>query len=543
MFRRSGHRFADKNMRQSTNPCAMRGHVILAAMIAALLALASIAPARAHATMVASDPPDGAVIPAPPAQLVLSFNEPVAPLVLRLTRPDSSVAVLDATARDASITVPLPMLGQGTHVLSWRAVSLDGHPVGGSVVFSIGAPSAGPDFTLDRADPPVALWLCKLVLYLGLFVGVGASFFRAWVAPGQDGATPAIFMALGLLAAPIAVGLQGADALGVPPQGLARAAVWRAGLETSFGPTAIVAAFALLAGLFALRTSARTVTRGLSLFGLLAIGLALALSGHASAAAPQWLTRPAVFVHAVTVAFWVGSLVPLAAALRADTAVLAAFSRAIPWAIGPLVVAGAVLAVIQVEQPELLLSTAYGRLLCAKLLLVALLFMLAAWNRYRLTPAITAGRDDARQRLRRTIMFEFAIVAIILGLVAAWRFTPPPRALAIAAAQPAFVHIHSAEAMAEVTLQPGQAGLVRAEVIIMTGDFGGLDAKEVALTFENAAAGIESISRPAVKGADAIWRIEKFPIPRGGRWDVRVDILVNDFEKLRLDGQIDIRAR
>jgi copper transport protein len=250
-----------------------------------------------------------------------------------------------------------------------------------------------------------------------------------------------------------------------------------------------------------------------------------------------------VFVHAVTVAFWVGSLVPLAAALRADTAVLAAFSRAIPWAIAPLGVAGAVLAVIQVEQPELLLSTAYGRLLCAKLLLVALLFMLAAWNRYRLTPAITAGRDDARQRLRRTIMFELAIVAIILGLVAAWRFTPPPRALAIAAAQPAFVHIHSAEAMAEVTLQPGQAGLVRAEVIIMTGDFGGLDAKEVALTFENAAAGIESISRPAVKGADAIWRIEKFPIPRGGRWDVRVDILVNDFEKLRLDGQIDIRAR
>ena len=321
-------------------------------------------------------------------------------------------------------------------------------------------------------------------------------------------------------------------------------AVWQVGLETSFGPTAIAAALALLAGLFALHAPAR-LARGLSLFGLLAIGFALALSGHASAASPQWLTRPAVFVHAVTVAFWVGSLFPLAAALRADAgiAVLAAFSRAIPWVVAALVVSGTALAVIQVEAPALLLSTAYGRLLCAKLLLVALLLLLAAWNRFRLTPAIAAGRDAARRRLRRTIAIELAIMAVVLGLVAAWRFTPPPRALAIAAAQPAFVHIHTAEAMAEVTLQPGHAGPVRADIIIMNGDFGGLDAKEVQLTIENAAAGIEAISRPATKGADAIWRVEQFPIPRGGRWDVRVDILVNDFEKVRLDGQIDIRGR
>ena len=59
----------------------MCGRVIPAAMIAALLALASVAPARAHATLVSSDPPDGAIMPAPPAQLMLGFNEPVSPLV------------------------------------------------------------------------------------------------------------------------------------------------------------------------------------------------------------------------------------------------------------------------------------------------------------------------------------------------------------------------------------------------------------------------------------------------------------------------------
>ena len=522
----------------------------MAAAIAALLASpAGVAPARAHATMVSSDPPDGAVTPTPPAQLVLTFNEPVSPLVLRLVRPDSTVTVLDASvARDASLAIATPAgLGQGTHVLSWRVVSLDGHPISGTVVFSIGAPSAGPDFAMDRTDPSVAaaLWACKLVLYIGLFAGVGGSFFRTWLTPRHEGAGPILAtLVLGLVAAPVAVGLQGADALGVPLEGILHKTVWQAGLETSFGPTAIAAAFALLAGLFALRAPPR-FARGLSLLGLLAIGVALALSGHASAASPHWFTRPAVFVHAVTVAFWVGSLVPLAAALRADagTAVLAEFSRAIPGVLAALVVSGAALAIIQVEAPDLLLSTAYGRLLCAKLLLVALLLMLAAWNRFRFTPAVAAGHDAARHHLRRTIAIELAIMTVVLGLVAAWRFTPPPRALAIAAAQPAFVHIHTAEAMAEVTLQPGHAGVVRADIIIMNGDFDGLDARQVELTIENAAAGIEAISRPATKGADAIWRVEQFPIPRGGRWDVRVDILVNDFEKVRLDGQIDIRAR
>ncbi|WP_445500229.1 hypothetical protein [Microvirga sp. G4-2] len=40
-----------------------------------------------------------------------------------------------------------------------------------------------------------------------------------------------------------------------------------------------------------------------ALIGLGGTGLALALSGHASAAPPQWLTRPSVFVHGMAAAF------------------------------------------------------------------------------------------------------------------------------------------------------------------------------------------------------------------------------------------------
>lgn len=528
----------------------MRGWTILAALLAGLWAWVGTAgPAQAHATLVSSEPAEGAVLAAPPARAVLTFNEPVSPLVLRLVAPAGASTTLDATAdHEASLAITLPSeLGTGTHVLSWRVISLDGHPVGGTVAFSIGAPSAsaGPA-PQSGIDPGVAaaLWTLRIVLYAGLFVGVGGSLFLAWLAPGlpELSRTPsAIALMAGLLATPILVGLQGADALALPLSGLNSEATWRTGLGTSFGATAICAALAMLAGIIALRSGSSSVARGTSLVGVAGVGLALALSGHASAAAPQWLTRPMVFAHAVALTVWLGALVPLGAVLaRAPQpeAILARFSRAIPWALGPLVVSGVVLAVVQVEQPRALLTTTYGVVLCAKLALVALLLALAAWNRFRLTPAIMDGLGPPRRLLVRSIAVEMVIVAAILGLVATWRFTPPPRALiAVSAAKPAHLHIHTAKAMADVTFDPGRAGLVRADIALMTGDFGALDAKEVRLTLENKAAGIEAISRAATKGDDAVWHVPQILVPAAGVWSVEVEILIDDFDQITLADQ------
>ena len=60
---------------------------------------------------------------------------------------------------------------------------------------------------------------------------------------------------------------------------------------------------------------------------------------------------------------------------------------------------------------------------------------------------------------------------------------------------------------------------------------------------ENTTAGIEAFSRPAIKGSDAVWRIQQLLMPSGGRWRVQVDILVNDFEKMTLEDEIDIQGR
>ncbi|MGO4125809.1 copper resistance protein CopC, partial [Inquilinus sp. YAF38] len=215
-----------------------------------------------------------------PGSFRLGFNEPVSPLVLRLIRPDgSAVALGDARLEDATLVIAAPPgLGPGTHVLSWRVVSEDGHPVGGSVVFSIGAPGAAPPQAADTADRPVqaAIWLVRIVLYAALFLGVGAVAFRAWIAALPRGAArmAAVLMLLGLAAAPISVGLQGLDALDLPLAGLGQPIAWATGCGTSYGATAALAALALALGLAALALRRGAASAAIALLALVATGAA-----------------------------------------------------------------------------------------------------------------------------------------------------------------------------------------------------------------------------------------------------------------------------
>jgi copper transport protein len=534
----------------STRP---RASSLWAALLFALLvAVLSPQAAWAHASLLQAEPADNAVVATAPAGFSLTFNEPVSPLVLRLIGPDGSAVTLDQVRLEDStlVVVAPPGIGPGTHVLSWRVISEDGHPVGGSVIFSVGAPGAGPPpQAVEIVDEPVhaAIWLAKLALYAALFLGVGGVAFRALVAPLPRGAarTATALMLLGLAAAPLSVGLQGLDALDVPLSGLVQRLVWATGWGTSYGTSAAMAALALALGLAALALRRGPVSAVPALLALAATGAALAASGHASAAAPQALTRPAVFLHAVCITIWAGSLLPLALQLRAGgpgTAIaLRRFSAVIPFVVTPLVVAGLTLAVVQLDHVSALWTTAYGEVFLAKLALVLGLFGLAALNRWRLTGRAEAGDRPATRHLARSIAVETLLVLAIFAVAATWRFTPPPRALAEAAARPASIHIHTAPVMADLTISPGRAGPVTASIVVMTGDFGALDAQEVTLVLSNPTAGIEPIRRKATKAGDGTWQVDDLILPVPGRWAARIEVLISDFDLARLEDVIEIR--
>src|SRR5262249_6059992 len=149
-------------------------------------------------------------------------------------RADRATAV---TAEDTTVTISAPpALRRGTHVLSWRVISADGHPVGGSLLFSIGArsPASQPESLADRSVR-AALWAVRVILYVALFVGAGGAFFAAWIADGAARRSWIVFvLAAGLVAVALSVGLQGLDALDLPLSGLRHKLAWEAGLATSY---------------------------------------------------------------------------------------------------------------------------------------------------------------------------------------------------------------------------------------------------------------------------------------------------------------------
>ncbi len=505
-----------------------------------------VTPAQAHASLLSAQPRDGAMLAEAPAALTLTFNEPVAPLVFRVVTPNGETIPLKADATNNTVTLSAPApLAAGTHVLSWRVVSADGHPVGGSLIFSIGHKTENAATTVSaETDNSVraAIWLARVGIYLGLFIGLGGAFFAAWIDTSLPRAATAVIAAsivAALVALPLSVGFQGLDALAAPLSNLSQPAVWLAGFRTSYGTTTIIAAIALGLGLPALRWRPLFASQALSLAAVIGAALALASSGHASAADPQVLMRPSVFVHVSAIALWAGSLFPLLVLVQSSGERLPAlmkFSRTIPFVLVPLLVSGVILAIVQLDHIDALWTTSYGIIFLCKSAALTALAVLATVNRYVLTPALLRREQPARNRMAVSIGGEIALVLAIFALVALWRFTPPPRTLALG--EPAFVHIHTEQAMADVTVSPGRPGPVDVQLRLLREDFAPLAAKEVTVLFSNAAAGIEPLGRTASAAGDGTWRIEGLTLPLAGIWTVQVEVLVGDFDKIMLDAPI-----
>jgi putative copper resistance protein D len=176
----------------------------------------------------------------------------------------------------------------------------------------------------------------------------------------------------------------------------------------------------------------------------------LAWTGHGSVdeGAIGWLHLSADILHLIASATWVGALLglillvirPLA---QVDLDHLELTHRALHGfgTIGTVVVVTLVLTglvnswlLVGFENVRSFLTTLYGQLLFAKLLLFGAMLALAALNRFRLTPAFELSIAKADHRgalvaLRRSLALETTLVVVILGLVA-WLGTLAPPAAA-----------------------------------------------------------------------------------------------------------------
>jgi copper transport protein len=205
-----------------------------------------------------------------------------------------------------------------------------------------------------------------------------------------------------------------------------------------------------------------------------------------------------------------------------------------------LVLSGLALSVIQLGSVRALIDAPYGILLSIKLSLVILLLVLAALNRFICTPAVVADHENTRPLLG-SIVTESILVVCIHAVFAGWRFTPPPRAAVAPVAAPLSVHIHTDAAMFQVLVSPGKVGSNDFVLQLMTGDAALLPAKEVTLILSLPERGIEPIERRATLGPDGYWHVRGVPLPLPGRWHMRIDALVTDFQKISLQDELQVR--
>ncbi|XDA99119.1 CopD family protein [Sulfitobacter sp. LCG007] len=502
--------------------------------------------ALAHAQLRASVPAEGAVVDAVPDEIALLFSEPVSPLLLNWITPDGTPIEVAGEAENDRVVVAAPKAaGVGTHLMSWRIVSADGHPVGGTLTFHVGVPSHAPRGSAAQSEASAgAVAVLRFALTAALVLSVGGAAFAAFVSRANTGPAQSRLMRIGAwICLPFGValmGAQGLDLLALPARSILTLAPWRAALAAPLCWTVMLSLVAAALSLRALSGTPGAPSRSAALCAWGLAAASFALSGHAPVAPPRWLTGPAIALHAFALIFWMGALLPLLANLRGAGAgvMLRRFSGlAIPLA-ALLILTGAALAWSQSGGDfAALAGSAYGALLGVKLALVTVLLALAGFNRIVLTPALAEGRPEAARSLRRTIRAELFVGLAVLALASGFRLTPPPRTLANAY-PPLHAHLHDARVAVDMVLSRSSAGTVDIALRLLPAASGDLRPKGMRVTFSMPEAGVEPIRLEATAADDGTWHAGPASLPLAGDWQVGLRLLVTDFDSVTLGTKI-----
>lgn len=277
-----------------------------------------------------------------------------------------------------------------------------------------------------------AVGLNMFVLYGSALYALGSALFVLTVEwpqaasqrPGRCAA------AIAVLAFVLAVGLGGGAMLGEGADVLLSGEAWRLAFGTSLGTSAALGVPAMLALAWGLGRSAGAWRAVGVVLGL----AAFLVTGHAATVAPRWLMAPAVGLHIAAVAFWLGALAPLFTVVRTQTpaeagAVMQRFSRIAVIAVTALIASGIAITLVQIPGGVGLTDTAYGARLLLKLAAFAGLLTLATVNKFVLTPRLEEGDAEAATALRRAIVMELCVFAVVIAGAAALALAEPPRSL------------------------------------------------------------------------------------------------------------------
>jgi copper transport protein len=536
---------------------------VLAGVLALVAVVLPAAPASAHASLVSTDPAEGAVLPQPPERITLTFDEPVSLSAAgaRLYDASGDEVEVEAASRDRVVTAVVGEdLADGTYVLTYRVVSADSHPIAGSLSFSVGAPSEtvippSPGRAPGDIAVRTVLGAVQGVGYAALLLAAGLLVFLAWLLPAGSGQEVARARALRVALAACAVAVV-ALVLRVPLAVLYQQGLSLSGLGSALPWTSWVSGDGLMAMVAALGLGVAVLGTTRRLRYVVAAGAALAVGslavvGHTRAYGPALLVVPADVAHAAAAAVWLGGLVGLAISLPT----LAKRERAAAETIGRFsVLAGGLLAVVAAAGLFLgwriigswsgLVGTAYGLVLLFKTGIVGVVALVGAWNRWVLVPRVVEAsgygpRLEAAGMLRGAVRTEAGLLVVVLLLTGFLVNLVPRQAPSLAAAAERTTVTAVADGVKVVAhIGPGRVG--RNTVHVQVQDLAGEPVEPYATpTVALGRDGVDLGTRP-LRNVDSGTYASEVVVPQPGTWQVRVSVRTSEFDNpvLTLDLEV-----
>lgn len=409
---------------------------LLISLIALIFILLAPSKLYAHSSLVSESPTPSSVIADSPDKVQLVFNE-------RLEKELFYIKVLNSngksvTSHKASMSknqrqleLALPSLSNGIYTVSYKIISADGHPVGGSYVFTIGQLTEaandiekpvlqiGGGLSQDMPFSQYLLFFSRFLFYASLLSLSGWVFWSSLFRPKEaeineynlKGAL--ILQRLFLICLLLMIYAQLQELL----------SEWELHdlitllFQTSVGYSWVYSIAIAILGFFILFRS--------KLFDMLWITLLLAAkvaNGHAMSIKGSSDVIILDWVHLLAASVWIGGLIYILSHWRKFTeytlSFLPQFSKYAFFSMILLTLSGTLYTIEIVNKISYLLYTQWGILLIIKVSLVLMVLVIGALLRYYM-------KKNQASSIKVLVRLDLSLMALIILIVGVFTYLNP----------------------------------------------------------------------------------------------------------------------
>ncbi len=523
----------------------------------------------AHAYIVKSTPSENQILAKPPKKVTIEFDESIQTVFHSLRVFDLNGKQVDAgnskinSKNPSEIECDLkPNLPDGTYRIDWKVVSSDGHPVEGVIPFGIGEAGANQTNVQSKSNgyfPHADLVLLRGIQFISGSLLVGLIFFYLFVIknlvslnqPMENRYKKAIIYSYWLLLASVIVNL--------PLQATIEARVnWSKALNipllkemlmnSLYGKVWMLQTFVLIILFFTITKALRKNSSNSHLWQISFILcccflLAKSFTSHALSTNYQSVSIIMDFFHLLGASIWTGSLMGMIVLLplrkAEDTKIqyrqmIKGFFNWGVLLVLVLTITGLYSSFMYVTTLDSLVTTNYGRILLAKVLLFFIMLLFAFMN-------FLKGKTGKEKRWGFSLLGEMTTGFIILVLAVILTNLPTS-----AAAPSPFNQTIQLNKNEQVTLKidPKIIGFNHYEVIIKEksgNNSGNIQQVTITLTPPDKNLVEETFNVPQV--AVGRFYTQGMDINAAGKWKIHLHVLNRDLESSDVESSFTVGNR